>query len=467
MTVRDFAQILRHRWKIICLVTAVAILGAIVQSLLASPRYEASTRLFVSTTSEGNNSQTYDGGLFAQGRVLSYIELLTGDILAQRTVDKLGLDMSATDLKEKIEATAPTDTVLIDVTVTDSSASRARDIANTLSDEFVVMAAGLETPQLGAQPNARVIVQERAELPEDPVAPKTKRNLAIAAVLGALVGVFLALVRERLDDRIRSSAALEKSTGVGLVADIPFDAERRRNPLIAFETDHSAAAEAFRELRVNVKFQEIADGPRTLLVASAMPEEGRTTTAVNLALALAEAGHDVVVVDGDLRRPRVAQYLGLGGQAGLATVLSGSATLDDALQRTHAPRLTAITSGAAPSNPAELLESQVTKDVVAALGQRFDYVILDSPSLLRTDAAILAASCQGVLVVARFGTTKRRQLTDAVHTLTRAGAPLLGAVLTFSPARKRSTDDYYSSADVSATASQARGGRWRRGSHTR
>lgn len=465
LTVRDFARILRHRWKIVSAAIVIAILGAVAHSLLADPQYEASTRLFVSTTSDGNNTQTNDGGLFAQRRVLSYTELLTGDVLAQRTIDKLGLDMGASELKDKIVANAPTDTVLIDVTVMDSSASRARDIANTLSDEFVVMAAGLETPVLGAQPNARVVVQQRAELPDAPVAPKSKRNVAIAAVLGALVGVFIALVRDRLDDSMRDPAALEKSTGIGLVGDLPFDAERRRNPVIAFDTDHSPSAEAFRDLRVNVRFQEVADGPRALLIASAMPGDGRTTTAVNLAAAIAQAGHNVVVVDGDLRRPRVAQYLGLDGQAGLSTVLEERATLDEALQQTRLPRLTALTAGVLPASPAELLESRAAADVLGELGRRFDYVIVDSPSLLRSDAAILAASCQGVLVVARSGKTKRKQLTAAISTLQRAGAPLLGAVLTMTPAKKRSkADDYYGSAP---SAPQASGGHGRHGSRTK
>ena len=158
LTVQDFVQILRARWKIICATTLLAIVAALAYSLTIAPSYQASTRLFISTTTDGNNTQSNDGGLFAQRRVLSYVKLLMGDVLAQRTVDKLGLDMSGSDLKSKVEATAPTDTVLIDVTVTDTSATRARDIANTLSDEFVIMAAQLETPALGARPNARVVV---------------------------------------------------------------------------------------------------------------------------------------------------------------------------------------------------------------------------------------------------------------------------------------------------------------------
>ena len=462
MTVQEFAQILRARWKLICGTIVIVVLAAVGYSLLAIPQYQASVRLFVSTPSDGTNTQTYDGGLFAERRVLSYTELLTGDIAAQRTIDKLGLDMTAAELQKNIEASVPAETVLIDVTVSDSSATRARDIANALADEFVVMAAGLETPELGQPPNARVVVQQRAELPSSPVNSKTKRNLAIAAVLGALLGVVIAVVRDRMDDSVKTADALEKATGVGLLADIPRDEQRRTKPLVLFESDRSAFANAFRELRINLRFLQIAEGPRVLVITSAVPAEGKTMTAVNLSLAMAEAGHNVVIVDGDLRRPAVAACFGLAGGAGLGDVLSGAATLRDSLQETGFAHLSALASGAIPSNPTELLESRATRDALVELGGQFDYVIVDSPSLLVKDAALLAASAQGILIVARSGKTRRKQLADAIHTLRRAGAPLLGSVLTMTPPKKQSRgDDYY------RTAHHTEGGNGdkRRGSH--
>lgn len=460
LTVQEFAKILRARWKLICGTIAVVVLAAVAYSLLAIPQYQASVRLFVSTPSDGTNTQTYDGGLFAERRVLSYTELLTGDIAAQRTIDKLGLDMTAAQLQEKVEAVVPAGTVLIDVTVTDSSPTRARDIANALADEFVVMAARLETPELGQPPNARVVVQQRAELPSSPVNSKTKRILAIAAVMGALLGVVIAVIRDRMDDSVKSSDALEGATGVGLLADIPFDAQRRTQPLVRFESDRSAFANAFRELRINLRFLQIAEGPRVLVVTSGVPAQGTTMTAVNLSLALADAGHNVVIVDGDLRRPRVAAIFDLAGDAGLSDVLSGAVPLRDSLQETSFAHLSALTSGAVPGDPTELLESRTTADVLGQLSGQFDYVVVDSPSLLVKDAAILATSAQGVLIVARSGQTTRKQLGDAIHTLRRAGAPLLGSVLSMTRAKKRSKgDDYYRNADA------RHGGQKRRGTH--
>ncbi|MBB2992025.1 receptor protein-tyrosine kinase [Mycolicibacterium iranicum] len=462
MTVQDFVQVLRDRWKIICATTVLVAIAALAYSLTIAPSYQASTRLFVSTTSEGNNTQVNDGGLFAQGRVLSYVKLLTGDVVAQRTVDRLGLDMSASDLTGKIEATAPTDTVLIDVTVTDTSATRARDIANTLSDEFVVMAAALETPALGVPPNARVVVQQRAEVPGLSAAP-TARNAALGAVLGAILGCVIALLRGRADSSIRSPGTLEKLTGVGLLAEIPAETRFEKNPRISFPEDRSAAADAFRDLRVNIKFLEVTDGPRILVVASPLPDEGRTAVALNLALALAESGNTVALVDADMRRPSVGRYLDLPDEAGLSTALAGAASLQEVLRETPVPGLTVLTSGPVPHGPAELLESPAARQILDELGTRFDYVVVDSPSLLKPDAAIIAASCQGAIMVVRHGRTTSDRLTAAVRSVTRGGTPVLGTVLMMAPAKKPSKEDaYYASVQGEAKDSDARS---RHGSH--
>ena len=423
MTVHDFAQVLRTRWKSICAITAIVILGAVAYTFIITPQYESTTRLFVSTTSDGTNSQTYDGGLFAERRVLSYTELLTGDVLAQRTIDKLGLDMSATDLREEVEAEVPADTVLIDVTVLDSSATRARDIANTMADEFVVMAAELETPELGAQPNARVIVQQRAEISSTPVNAKTTRILALAAVMGLLLGVVVAFLRDRFDKSVRSPDTLEKATGVGLLAAIPAT------------KDADARADAFRELRINLRFLQVADGPRVLVVTGADGTDAHTWVAVDLARALVGAGHRTVLVDADLRHPAVESSLGLQASTGLGTVLAGEATLRDALQESSG--LQVLPAGAAAANPTDLLESTATAGVLEELSGQYDYVVVDSPSLPAADAALLASQSQGVLLVARYGRTTTKQLADAVYRLERAGAPLLGTVLTMTPPKKR------------------------------
>ena len=367
---------------------------------------------------------------------MSYAQLVTGETLAQRTVDKLGLDMTGAELKEKVTATAQVDTVLIDVAVLDESPVRARDIANALSDEFVVMIRELETPENGSPPNARVVVEQRASIPLSPVVPQTKRNLLVGAALGLLLGVGIAVLREVLDSTIKDRKDLEDITGVGIVGSIPLDKERRKEAAITFDSDNSAIAEAFRKLRTNLQFLAVDNPPRVISVTSSTPSEGKSTTSINIALALAEAEHNVVLVDGDMRRPTLHKHLDLVQPVGFSTVLSGGATLDEALQKTRFEGLTVLTSGAIPPNPSELLGSKSAKKLLSDLRDQFDYVIVDSTPLLAvTDAAILAAGADGVLVISRFGQTRREQLAHAVGSLEDVGASVLGAVFTMTPTR--------------------------------
>lgn len=443
MNIQDFLKLLRGGWVIIVVTTLVGVLAAVSYTLLTTPLYQASTRLFVSTTSGSSLSDMYQGNRLSQERVISYAELLMGETLAQRTIDKLGLEMSAAALQANVTATAKPETVLIDVDVLDESPVRARDIANTLSDEFVALVRELETPESGAIPDARVVVEQRASVPANPVVPKPAQNIAIGLALGLIVGVGLAILRDVLDNTVKDRDNLEEITGSGLVGSIPMDKERRKQPAIAFDQDHSAIAEGFRKIRTNLQFLAVDNPPRVIVITSSMPHEGKSTTAINIALALAEAEHNVVLIDGDMRRPTLARYLDLIGTVGFSTVLSGQATLSESLQKTRFPGLTVLTSGPVPPNPSELLGSQSTRRLLTELRSQFDYVIVDSTPLLAvTDAAILAAGADGVLIMARFGQTKREQLTHAVRNLKDVGAPLLGAIFTMTPVRGNTSYSY-------------------------
>lgn len=443
MTIQDFVKLLRNRWLLICLTIVISILGAVTINLLTTPLYQASTRLFVSTTSGTSASDIYQGNRLSQERVISYTELLMGETLAQRTINKLDLEMTAEDLRHRVKARSKPDTVLIDVTVTDESPVRARDIADALSDEFVVMVRELETPEDGARPDARVVVEQRASIPNKPVIPKKSRNIAVGIGLGVLLGFGLAILRDLLDNTVKDRETLEQTTGVGLTGTIPLDKERRKEAAITFENDHSVIAEAFRKLRTNLQFLAVDDPPRVIVVTSSMPGEGKTTTAINLALALAEAEHNVVIVDGDLRRPKLDAHLGLVGTVGFSTVLAGGASLTDVLQQTRFSGLSALTSGTIPPNPSELLGSLAAKKILDELRTSYDYVIVDSSPLLAvTDAAILSANADGVLIIARFKQSKREHLTQAVGSIKDVGARLLGAVFTMTPVRGGGTYSY-------------------------
>ena len=436
LTLQEYLRLLRARWITVCVAVLVGVLGAVAVTLLTTPLYQASTRLFVSTSTGSSVTEMYQGNLFSQQRVDSYAELILGETLAQRTIDKLNLDMSAGELQGKVEATGKADTVLINVQVLDQSPVRARDIANTMSDEFVAMVRELETPENGAPPNARVVVEQRASIPSEPVIPKTTRNIGMGFGLGLLVGIGLVLVRDLLDNTVKNRETLEEITGVGTVGTIPLDKERRKHAAISFDNDNSHIAEAFRKLRTNLQFLAIDNPPRVLLITSSTPSEGKSTTAINIALTLAESGNSVLLIDGDLRRPSVHKYLDLVGSVGFSSVLSGAATLEDALQETSFAGLTVLAAGAIPPNPSELVGSLRAKKLLNDLRSKYDYVVIDSSPLLAvTDAAVMAVGADGVLIMTRFGQTTRDQLAHAVGSLQDVGATILGAVFTMTPTR--------------------------------
>ena len=420
------------------------ILAVVAYTLVQTPQYQASTRLFVSTVAGTSVSDLYSGNRLAQDRVLSYAQLIMGETLAQRTIDRLNLDMGAETVKAKVTAKVRPNTVLIDVSVDDSSPVRARDIANALSDEFVIMVRELETPAQGAKPDARVVVEQRASVPSSPVSPNKKRNVAAGVLLGAILGVGLALLRDVLDNTVKEREAVERITGAGVVGVVPFDKERRDHAAISFDTDNSPVAEAFRKLRTNLQFLSVDNPPRLIVVTSSTPNEGKSTTSINIALSLAEAEHNVLLVDGDMRRPTLAKYLDLVGSVGFSTLLSGAACLDDVLQESQFPRLTVLAAGAIPPNPSELLGSMAAKKVLNDLRERFDFVIIDSPPLLAvTDGAILAAESDGAIVLVRAGQTKRDQLAQGAAVLADVGATVLGSVLTMVPTRGSGAYSYY------------------------
>ena len=251
VSIQEFLKLLRSRWITIVVTTLITILAAVTYTPLQTPLYEASTRLFVATTSNTSASDLYQSSRFSQERVVSYAELVKGETVAQRTIDRLDLDMDAEKLTERVTAKSKAGTVLIDVSVLDESPVRARDIANALSDEFVMMATELETPPGGTRPDARVIIEQRATIPEEPMVPRKGRNLALAIILGGMLGIGVAALRDLLDNTVKSQEVLEGITGAGTVGYIPFDKKFASVPSLSFDSDHSSTAEAFRKLRTN------------------------------------------------------------------------------------------------------------------------------------------------------------------------------------------------------------------------
>ncbi|OZC50989.1 protein tyrosine kinase [Rhodococcus sp. WWJCD1] len=442
MLIREYAAALKARWLIIVATTIVGTTAAVLFSLLSTPAYQATTRFFVSTTAI-TASDVYQSNLASQQRVVSYAELLTGRTLAQRVVDQLSLPIGADALSAQIEATSTPNSVLLDASVLDTSPLRARDIANALGEQFPALVSELETPADGGTASASVAVAEAAETPTAPVTPKKLRNVILGMTIGLLVGIAGALVRDRLDNTVKKVGELQELTDSVLVGTIPYAKKVRDTAAIDFGRSTAPVAEAYRELRMNLKFLAVDNPPRLLLITSSIAGEGKSVTAVNLALSLAEVGNRVVLVDADLRRPRISEYLDIVGSVGVSSVLAHEATVDEVIQTTTFNNLWALGAGPAPPNPSELLGSAAAQSLLHELRRAFDYVVVDSPPVLPvTDAATLATQCDGTILVTRYGFTRRDEVSRAAANLETIGAPLLGVVMSVVPTSKKSEYRY-------------------------
>lgn len=306
---------------------------------------------------------------------------------------------------------------------------------NGLYSQQTTLQSQLGTLRLSTEAAAGGRVIQPATVPVAPSSPKRTQDALIAALLGLLVGIGFALLLDHLDDRIRSKDDLETATrGLPTLALIPVMGEwknPRQAKLIAFSRPKSPAAEAYRGLRTSIQFASIDRPIRTLQLTSPSSTDGKTTTAANLAWTLADAGQDVVLVDCDLRRPRVHEFFDLPNAKGLTRVLLGDTELSDALWPIPGRQgLKVLTSGPVPPNPSELLSAQATRDVLQQLANQADIVIIDSPPVLPvTDAVVLANHVDAVLMVVSSGISTRRRTTAALSQLLQLGAPVMGVVL--------------------------------------
>lgn len=436
MELRDYLQILSKRWFLIVLVALVGVGGGAAVSVLTTPIYRASTLVFVSVQSSGAITELAQGNNFTQGQVKSYAEAVSTPRVLDDVVEQLELEETSELLAPSVTASAPLDTVNIEISVTRTSPVEAAAIANAVTESFRDVVAEITRPASGDPSPVTVSILRSASTPTEPVSPNTSVNVAFGLLAGIALGLGLAFLIELLDTRIRTERDVRALTDVAILGGIAFDKEADRRPLVVQAEPASARAEAFRSLRTNLQFLDVEGGPRSFVVTSALPDEGKTTTAANLAITIAQSGARVVVVDADLRRPRLAEQLGLEGAVGLSDVLIGRVSLENALQTWGNVPLSVLPAGSRPPNPSELLGSTAMAMVVRTLESGYDAVLFDAPPLLPvTDGALLAKQTRGALLLVAAGRTRRDDFTEALRAIENVDARVSGVVITMLPTK--------------------------------
>jgi capsular exopolysaccharide synthesis family protein len=299
---------------------------------------------------------------------------------------------------------------------------------------------------------------DRALPPRSPDRPKKGRDIAIGLLVGLILGLILALVREGLDNSIKGAEEVERITGLPALAIVPMVAGAQRRllrgrhihgqspngtvALAMLQHPESPVAESFRGLRTSVLLSTADRPPQAILVTSPQPSEGKTCTALNLAIALAQRGPKVLILDADFRRPGIARELSIGNKQGLSTVLTGAATASEVIcQFPGMPALWVLPTGPRPPNPAELLSSTAMENLLKELRSDFNFIVIDSPPVvLITDATILASIVDGVVLIVESEKTTRGAMLRAFRTLSLSGGKLLGTVLNKVDSRR---DGYY------------------------
>ncbi|WP_314214322.1 polysaccharide biosynthesis tyrosine autokinase [Pseudarthrobacter equi] len=465
LDLRDYLKVIRTYWKGIVSFTLLATLAALGWTVLQPKVYSSDSSGIVVTPGSDNVSLSLAGDSLAKAKVKNYESVAKSRLVADRVIAALDLKTTADALLGSISVKVPLDTAEIRVTAASTDPATAQRLADAWVNGLAAQVEAIETAPVGGSEVAsdagspagatatavRVLPLGKAVLPTGPTSPNTKLNLALGALVGLALGVAYAVIRRHLDRRIRNAAEIEQVFGIPAIGTLPLD-HRLDGKSTVLDAGMSAQvhdaggamAEALRELRTNISFLDVDQPPRIIVVTSSVQSEGKSTVTANLAVTMSAAGENVVVVDGDLRRPTLVDVFNLVPGAGVTDVLAGTAELDDVLQPWSAlPNLKVLGSGRIPPNPSELLGSKAMKSMLKSLAENAT-VLIDAPPLLPvTDAAVLSRAADGAIVVIRTGRTTQDQLAQSMGNLDKVKGRVLGAVLNYVPTRGKDSYSYY------------------------
>lgn len=448
MELRQYLTVVQRWWWALLLGALIAGGTSYVLGGRQPPIYVSSTTLLVNVSSTPGTTSPGDAAL-SERLVKTYTHMIVQPVVLEQAISRLRLPLSVGQLRSMVTVQPVRDTQLFTIQVQGPDPEQVRDVANAVAAVFIEQQNQRLALSLAA--NAISVVQP-ALLPTSPVPSRRGTDALLAALVGLLVMLGLVLVLEYLDDTIKSPSALEQAAALPALASVM---RFRRRPhergvpaLVSFEGEHVPEAEVYRLLRTNLDFTRLETPWQMLLVTSAGPGEGKSTTVANLALALAQAGRRVVAVDADLRKPALHRIFAVDNQRGLTNLLltwgSGNDLLERYLAQGPAENLWVLSSGPPPPNPAELLQGQQFAEILAALRRYAEFIIVDSPPVLAVaDALLLAQRTDATILVVDAGRTRAESARQAVAALRQSGTRLLGAVLNKQSRRTADQSHYY------------------------
>ena len=432
MSLERYLLAFRQRWLVVVLGAALGLACGLGAFLLIPTEFTATTSLYISAQPTATTAEAFQGAQLAQQQAQSYTELSASSRVTEQVVKQLGLPISPDAVAERVSATNRANSSVITISATDGSPAVATSMANATAEALVSLVADLERPtnNAGIAPVALRVVQSASP----PVAPSSLGLvdiLAIGLFVGLAVGSAVAVATNARRTPVSSPAQLAELTDVPVLGVYNDDAPRSHSRTLRRPRWAAPSAEVSRRLRTNLAFAGGVVPPRVIAVASSLPQEGTTTTVVNLAAAFSSTGSRVVVVEANLRSPSLARLLDLHDDVpGLSDTLAGHAEPENVIQRWN-DTFDVVPAGWSPPNAGELVTGDRLRPVLDSLRKTYDYVLLDCPPLLPVaDTASIVPITDGAVVLCRYGTVDETQIVSAMDTLDAVSGRVLGAVLT-------------------------------------
>lgn len=448
ITLMDLLKIIRKHLVTAIIAFVVVVAGVSAYTFLAPAKYTATAQTMATyNASDGGESiaQQSTGGSYISNQITSYPTLATTSKVLKPVIDDLGLDETVTDLAGQVTVTNPTNTAFVNIAVVDGDPKQAADIANSVAESLKnVIESDLYS---GDKSPVKLSIVQKAQVPTSKSSPKTALYLAVGVVLGIIVGVFAALIKDLLNTKVEETSDVRGIVRASSLGSVPMDASLDDKRPVLVSQPNGAIAEEFRRIHTNIDFLQTdrTEGVGQLLViTSAQPSEGKTTMAINTAVALAEDGAKVLLIDADLRHPSVAHHLGIEGAAGLAHVLSGQMGPKDVVQSYWKPNLHILPGGKRPANAGVLLGSETMKLMVEQALTQYDYVIIDTaPLTVSNDGAVFGRWAKGLLLVVSRNVCEKKSLQEASAALATAQVPVLGFIFNRADPKKTNTHSNY------------------------
>lgn len=425
ISLEEIFYLIKNKIKFIMgIILMFIIISGVFSFYIITPEYETFTTLMVGKPKDYQTEDPidYDDLMLNQKLVHTYGVLVKSRDVSDQVIENLNLKLDYEEFGKKVNVNLVEDTEIIKIEVRDKNPKLATRIANETAKVFMASVKNFMKVE-----NIQVI--DKAQVPKRPIKPKPLLNISIAAVLGLMISIFIILLMEFLDNTIKDPDDIEEKLNMNLMGVIP---KFKNEKIVTLENPKSPISESYRTIRTNIEFSNIDEKIKTISVTSSIQGEGKSTLVSNLASTMAQANKNVLIIDADLRRPRISKIFNIEKRQGLTNlIIKEDLLLEDLVYRNkNIDNLSILSSGPIPPNPSELLSSDKMKKIINKAKEEYDFIIIDTPPIKAvTDGAIISTLVDSSIIVVESGETDIRLVRESKEQLEKVNANILGVVI--------------------------------------